>query len=310
MRLCQVGCGEHGEAHGPSQAAARESVATSSSPAADLDAARAEASADFGYGRAFTDAAAMLGTPRAARRWWPAPANGGRRVDGPRSVLPAPLLKVPGKTVPEVDRLIAAAEKGAHRPARSRSTGASPRSSGSCAAGWTAGGTAAARPLRDDASRAARPGRRPWARRRAVSRRLRLHGGPLSRPGVAGSRAGVANILVDAVMASARPHTSRLRRGWSAPTRTAGIPSSSTSRCGVGSTRPGPGTTPGAGPPPRSAATRRGTARRCWSWAALPRDGRLSRRARGGRAPSPASARRASPEIAERVRHPAAEYRA
>ena len=117
MRLCQVGCGEHARvAHGPSQArCARERGDLVLAGCSDLDAARAEDfRRDFGYGRAFTDAAAMLDTERPDAVVVVVPVE--RTVAVGSMVLerglPVLLEKPPGATVPEVDRLIAAAEGG------------------------------------------------------------------------------------------------------------------------------------------------------------------------------------------------------
>lgn len=117
MRLCQVGCGEHARvAHGPSQArCARERGDLVLAGCSDLDAARAEDfRRDFGYGRAFTDAAAMLDTERPDAVVVVVPVE--RTVAVGSMVLerglPLLLEKPPGATVPEVDRLIAAAEGG------------------------------------------------------------------------------------------------------------------------------------------------------------------------------------------------------
>jgi predicted dehydrogenase len=117
MRLCQVGCGEHARvAHGPSQArCARERGDLVLAGCSDLDAARAEAfRRDFGYGRAFIDAATMLDAERPDAVVVVVPVE--RTVAVGSMVLerglPLLLEKPPGETAPEVDRLIAAAETG------------------------------------------------------------------------------------------------------------------------------------------------------------------------------------------------------
>ncbi len=141
MRLCQVGCGEHARvAHGPSQArCARERADLVLAGCCDLDAARAEAfRRDFGYGQAFTDPRAMLEAERPDAVVVVVPVE--RTVAVGSMVLerglPLLLEKPPGETVAEVDRLIAAAERGgAACPTRSRSTAASPRWCGSCGGG-------------------------------------------------------------------------------------------------------------------------------------------------------------------------------
>ena len=117
MKLCQVGCGEHARvAHGPSQArCAREREDLVLAGCCDLDAARAESfRRDFGYGRAYTDPAAMLEAERPDAVVVVVPVE--RTVAVGSLVLerglPLLLEKPPGETVAEVDRLIAAAERG------------------------------------------------------------------------------------------------------------------------------------------------------------------------------------------------------
>ena len=117
MRLCQVGCGEHARAaHGPSQArCARERSDLVLAGCSDLDAARAEAfRRDFGYGRAFTDAATMLDAERPDAVVVVVPVERTLAVGSLVLERGIPLLleKPPGETVAEVDRLIAAAEQG------------------------------------------------------------------------------------------------------------------------------------------------------------------------------------------------------
>ena len=117
MKLCQIGCGEHARvAHGPSQArcaAEREGLVLAG--CCDLDAARAESfRRDFGYARAFTDPAAMLEAERPDAVVAVVPVE--RTVAVASLVLergiPLLLEKPPGRTVAEVDRLITAAGKG------------------------------------------------------------------------------------------------------------------------------------------------------------------------------------------------------
>lgn len=117
MRICQVGCGEHARvAHGPSQArCARERSDLVLAACCDLDPARAEGfRRDFGYARAFTDPAAMLDAERPDAVVVVVPVE--RSVEVGTLVLqrglPLLLEKPPGETVAEVDRLIAAAERG------------------------------------------------------------------------------------------------------------------------------------------------------------------------------------------------------
>ncbi len=121
MRLCQIGCGEHARvAHGPSQArCARERPDLVLAGCCDLDAARAESfRRDFGYGRAHTDPAAMLEEEHPDAVVVVVPVE--RTVAVGSMVLergiPLLLEKPPGGTTAEVDRLIAAAERGGHVP--------------------------------------------------------------------------------------------------------------------------------------------------------------------------------------------------
>jgi predicted dehydrogenase len=120
MRLCQIGCGEHARvAHGPSQArCAREREELTLAGCCDLDAARAEAfRRDFGYGRVYTDPVAMLDAERPDAVVVVVPVA--RTVAVGSMVLerglPLLLEKPPGEAVADVDRLIAAAGR-AGRP--------------------------------------------------------------------------------------------------------------------------------------------------------------------------------------------------
>jgi predicted dehydrogenase len=117
MKVCQIGCGEHARvAHGPSQrrcAIERSDLVLAA--CCDLDPDRADSfRRDFGYARAFTDPAAMLDTERPDAVVVVVPVA--RTVEVGSLVLargiPLLLEKPPGETVAEVDRLIAAAEKG------------------------------------------------------------------------------------------------------------------------------------------------------------------------------------------------------
>jgi predicted dehydrogenase len=121
VKLCSIGCGEHAEAaHGPAQAryAARH-PGTELAGCCDVDAARAERHRQrFGFARAYTDAIAMIEAekPEAAMLVVPyalAASLGSRLLE--RGV-PLLIEKPPGRTVEEVDRLIAAAERGHGRP--------------------------------------------------------------------------------------------------------------------------------------------------------------------------------------------------
>jgi predicted dehydrogenase len=115
VRLCQIGCGEHARvAHGPSQArCARERRDLVLAACCDLERDRAEAfRREFGYARAFTDAATMLEAERPGAVVAVVPIE--RTVGVATLVLergtPLLLEKPPGTTVAEVDRLIKAAE--------------------------------------------------------------------------------------------------------------------------------------------------------------------------------------------------------
>jgi predicted dehydrogenase len=121
VNLCHIGCGEHARvAHGPSQArCARERGDLVLAGCCDLDPERAESfRRDFGYARAFTDPAAMLETERPDAAVVVVPVD--RTVAVGSLVLergiPLLLEKPPGETTAEVDRLIAAAEKGGRVP--------------------------------------------------------------------------------------------------------------------------------------------------------------------------------------------------
>ena len=116
MRLCQIGCGEHARvAHGPSQArCARERPGLVLAGCCDLERERAEAfRRDFGHGRAFTDAAAMLEAERPDAVVVVVPVESTVRVATQVLEQGIPLLleKPPGTTVAEVDCLAAAAER-------------------------------------------------------------------------------------------------------------------------------------------------------------------------------------------------------
>ena len=121
MRLCQIGCGEHARvAHGPSQArCARERPDLDLAGSCDLDAARAESfRRDFGYARAFTDPAAMLEAERPDAVVVVVPVERTAAVGSLVLERGVPLLleKPPGGTVDEVDDLIAAAQEGGGVP--------------------------------------------------------------------------------------------------------------------------------------------------------------------------------------------------
>src|SRR3989304_5938168 len=120
MRLCQIGCGEHARvAHGPAQARyASTHPGIELAACCDLDLGRASSYArDFGFARHHTDALAMLETerPDAVVLVVPDPLPGDLGCPVLERGLPLLLEKPPGRTLAEVDRLIAAAES--RRPA-------------------------------------------------------------------------------------------------------------------------------------------------------------------------------------------------
>jgi len=117
VKLCQIGCGEHARvAHGPSQrrcAAERSGLILAG--CCDLDPERAEAfRRDFGYRRAYTDPAGMLDAERPDAAVVVVPVDNTVAVGSLVLERGIPLLleKPPGETAAEVDRLIAAAERG------------------------------------------------------------------------------------------------------------------------------------------------------------------------------------------------------
>jgi myo-inositol 2-dehydrogenase / D-chiro-inositol 1-dehydrogenase len=121
MKLCLVGCGEHAEtSHGPAQAkyaAAHPEVSLAA--CCDLDMARAERHRErFGFLRAYADPFTMIDAegPDAVVLVVPdtVTAELGTRIL--ERGLPLLVEKPPGRTVEEVDRLIAAAEGGAGGP--------------------------------------------------------------------------------------------------------------------------------------------------------------------------------------------------
>ena len=116
MRVCQIGCGEHARvAHGPSQARlARERAGLVLAGCCDLDARRAESfRRDFGYARGHGDPAAMLEAEKPDAVVVVVPVA--RTVAVGSLVLeqgiPLLLEKPPGETTAEVDRLVAASER-------------------------------------------------------------------------------------------------------------------------------------------------------------------------------------------------------
>jgi predicted dehydrogenase len=115
MKLCVVGCGEHANSsHGPAQKRfAAEHLDVVLAACCDVDGARAEAyRARFGFSRAYGDVDAMLSSESPDAVVVVVPEA--RTVDVVAPLLergvPVLLEKPPGRTVAEVDRLIAAAE--------------------------------------------------------------------------------------------------------------------------------------------------------------------------------------------------------
>jgi myo-inositol 2-dehydrogenase/D-chiro-inositol 1-dehydrogenase len=117
MRLCMIGCGEHAESsHGPAQARyAAAHVGTDLAACCDLDAARAERHRQrFGFARAYTDVIAMLDAEKPDVAVLAVPVHLSAAVAAPLLERGVPLLleKPPGRTVQEVDALLAAADRG------------------------------------------------------------------------------------------------------------------------------------------------------------------------------------------------------
>jgi predicted dehydrogenase len=112
-----IGCGEHAESsHGPAQSRyAAKHVGTELAGCCDLDAARAERHRQrFGFARAYTDVVAMLDAEKPDAAVLAVPVHLTAAVGAPLLERGVPLLleKPPGRTVQEVDALIAAAERG------------------------------------------------------------------------------------------------------------------------------------------------------------------------------------------------------
>jgi myo-inositol 2-dehydrogenase/D-chiro-inositol 1-dehydrogenase len=115
VRLCQVGCGEHARvAHGPSQAKhAANHKGLELAACSDLDTERAERyREDFGFARHYTDTFAMLDAERPDAVALVVPLEHTAELAARILERGHPLLleKPPGRTVAEVDRLIAVAE--------------------------------------------------------------------------------------------------------------------------------------------------------------------------------------------------------
>ena len=120
LKLCMIGCGEHAESsHGPAQSRyAAKHVGTELAGCCDLDAARAERHRQrFGFARAYTDVAAMLDAEKPDAAVLAVPVHRTAPVGAPLLERGVPLLieKPPGRTVQEVDALIAAAERNGRR---------------------------------------------------------------------------------------------------------------------------------------------------------------------------------------------------
>ena len=111
-----IGCGEHAlSSHGPAQARyVAEHPGTDLAGCCDLDAARAAGyRAQFGFARAYTDLAAMIEAERPDAAALVVP-DGLTASLGTRLLehgLPLLIEKPPGRTLDEVDQLIAAAQR-------------------------------------------------------------------------------------------------------------------------------------------------------------------------------------------------------
>jgi myo-inositol 2-dehydrogenase / D-chiro-inositol 1-dehydrogenase len=116
MRLCLIGCGEHAEtSHGPAQSRyAATHAGTELAGCCDLDGTRAERHRQrFGFARAYTDVTAMLEAEKPDAVVLAVPVHRTAEVGAAllERGLPVLIEKPPGQTAPEVDRLIAAAER-------------------------------------------------------------------------------------------------------------------------------------------------------------------------------------------------------
>ncbi|HEY2946722.1 MAG TPA: Gfo/Idh/MocA family oxidoreductase [Vicinamibacteria bacterium] len=117
MRLCTIGCGQHAEgSHGPAQARyAANHPGTTLAACCDLDPARAERYRErFGFARSYTDALAMLEAerPEAVVLVVPPEVTSELACRILERGFPLLLEKPPGRTVREVDCMIAAADRG------------------------------------------------------------------------------------------------------------------------------------------------------------------------------------------------------
>jgi predicted dehydrogenase len=117
MKLCMVGCGEHAwSSHGPAQARyAAAHAGVELAGCADLDVARAARYATkFGFANSFADVSMMLETakPDAVVLVVPETATAPLATSILERGLPMLIEKPPGQTAAEVDGLIAAADRG------------------------------------------------------------------------------------------------------------------------------------------------------------------------------------------------------
>lgn len=120
MKICQIGCGEHARAaHGPSQRRlARERPSLMLAGCCDIDPERAESfRREFGYARAFGDPAEMLDAlrPDAVVAAVPVERNSAVGTLVLERGIPLLLEKPPGLTPSEVDALVAASERSGSR---------------------------------------------------------------------------------------------------------------------------------------------------------------------------------------------------
>jgi len=114
--LCTIGCGEHAESsHGPAQARyAASHPGTVRAGCCDVDAARAERfRRRHGFARAYTDAMAMIEAEGPDAAALVVPDDVTAELGAALLARGVPLLieKPPGRTLEEVDRLLAAAER-------------------------------------------------------------------------------------------------------------------------------------------------------------------------------------------------------
>jgi predicted dehydrogenase len=117
MKLCMIGCGAHAESsHGPAQAAyAAVHPDLDRAACCDLDSERAERYRHrFGFARSYADVSAMMEAERPDVAVLVVPDTVTASLAARLLEAGVPLLveKPPGRTVEDVDRLIAAAERG------------------------------------------------------------------------------------------------------------------------------------------------------------------------------------------------------